>query len=365
MQILMKRNAAIGLGLAVLVGVILAVFLRPDPTPANPVPQQQSSIDPLPVTLAETAPPETKPPEQESSMDSDLAEMPPEITDEELEVRTALRKGRRRRQAKIDEVRAETWGQSVENLVFQDYIPLDLISQMEDPHGILGKVNDMVRVQKLLGDDARSNPALVRAIQTDIEYAGERYLTELPPYNPSRKNYHGQYVVSTSGMAAAAYVYAQLEDNAYGDSAIALRFVVDLHSHYQNAKLASALEFSTSQLTENEYIFSAEGFVFAEAEFMLMERLIDPSSQAESSSEISTVMAEYQELISSNQITVSRFHDRMSHQDQVFQAAKELVALIDGSVNQGKFGQFGVYKSGLDAVDAVYNHDVTKYYAKN
>jgi hypothetical protein len=330
MQIATKRNGAITLGLATLFGVILTVLLRPDIQSAVPVPQQQSSID----SPSIIAPPETTLPEQELSIDSGLAEVPPEISDEDLKVRTALRKIRNRRQAKIDEVRAETWAESVENLVFKDSIPLDFVSQMEDPHGILAKVNEMVRVQKLLGDDVRDDPTLIRSIQTAIENAGEKYLTELPAYNPSRKNYHGQYIVSTSGMTAAAYLYARLEDSTYGDNAIALRFIVDLHNHYQTAKLASATAISNKQFEENEYIFSAEGFIFAEAEYTLMERLIYPNSHAQLSSEISAVMAEYQELIRSNEISVKQFGDRMKYQDQVLEAAKEFVAIIDGGVNQ-------------------------------
>ncbi len=218
-------------------------------------------------------------------------------------VELELTKARMARE-KESTVAAENIEETVQHAMFQEWYSEQL--GLKDQQAWLSRpshakeiVFQDARIQKLL--DSASEPEIAEQIKNEIERGFDHYLNELPLINEGdRVSLIGETVSGSPGVGVAAILYAELAEDAD-----ALPLIVKLHEHRLDA--ARAYVDGVDPERSNEYIGSSDGAMFAEAEIILMDRMLeDTQINSSAGGELAALLAEYEALRSSNVFKESR-----------------------------------------------------------
>lgn len=154
-------------------------------------------------------------------------------------------------------------------------------------------------MQKLLG--RATHPEHIQQIKDEIQRGFEKYLRELPLFNEGDEpSLIGETVSGSPGVGVAAILFAELDDR--GDS---LPLLVELHEHTLKASRARVDQEGIEDT--GEYIGSANVAMFAEAEIILLDRMLeDMRANTRAGGEVATLLAEYEALRNSDVFQESR-----------------------------------------------------------
>ncbi|MCC6155452.1 MAG: hypothetical protein IT367_16915 [Candidatus Hydrogenedentes bacterium] len=180
-----------------------------------------------------------------------------------------------------------------------------------------------IRMQKLLA--SATHPEDIQRIKDEIRRGFEKYLHGLPLIDEGDEpSLIGETVSGSPGVGVAAILFAELDDR--GDS---LPLLVELHEHTLKASRARVDQEGIEDT--GEYIGSANGAMFAEAEIILLDRMLeDMQANTPAGGEVATLLAEYDALRYSDVFQESRTSNGAfcMKQEHMFFLARRIAATM-------------------------------------